>query len=207
MTEAVARPEHKRGLALLAALLRRPAHNLGRGLPWLRSRLALRRCTAVGPWARVWGQVRVENAGDIVLGPRVQIRAVPWATELVALPGGRLEIGDGTFINGGVSLCAGELVRIGSRCQIGPRAMVFDCDFHVAGDPLRRPRPSPVLIEDLVWIGAGAMVLKGVRVGSRATIAAGSVVTRDVPPGAVVGGVPARVIAGVREVGESWPCG
>jgi maltose O-acetyltransferase len=194
MTDTTIEAHHKRGLTLLAELLRHPLHNLGRGLPWLRGRLALRRCTSLGAWPRVWGSVRLANAGAIVVGDRVQVRAVPWATELVALPGGRLEIGDGTFINGGVSICAGELVRIGSRCQIGPRAMVFDNDFHVAGDPLRRSRPRPTVLEDLVWVGAGAMVLKGVRVGRAATIAAGSVVTRDVPAGAVVGGVPARVI-------------
>jgi acetyltransferase-like isoleucine patch superfamily enzyme len=138
----------------------------------------------------------VLNLGDIVVGDRVQIRAVPWATELVSLPGGRLEIGDGTFINSGVSLCAGDLVRIGSRCQIGPRVMIVDNDFHVPGDPLSRPESRPVVLEDLVWLGAGAMVLKGVHIGRAATVAAGSVVTKDVPAGAVVGGVPAKLIRG-----------
>ena len=202
MTEGAIEAHHKRGLPLLGAVLRHPLRSAGRGLPWLRARLALRRCTSVGAWPRVWGHLRVANEGVMVLGERVQVRAVPWATELVSLPGGRLEIGDGTFINGGVSICAGELVRIGRRCQIGPRAMVFDNDFHVAGDPLRRSRPSPTVLEDLVWVGAGAMVLKGVRVGRAATVAAGSVVTRDVPAGAVVGGVPAKVIRDAAPVGE-----
>jgi len=194
MTDVLTRPEHKRGGELAVALLRRPFHNLFRGLPWLRARILLRRCDAVGRWTRVWGSVRVQNGGTITLGERVQLRAVPWATELAALPGGRLEIGAGTFVNAGVSLCAGELVRIGSRCQIGPRVMIVDNDFHIAGDPLRRSRPRPVVLDDLVWVGAGAMVLKGVHVGRGATIAAGSVVTKDVPTGAVVAGVPARVI-------------
>lgn len=194
MTDVLTRPDHKRGGQLARALLRRPFHNVFRGLPWLRARLQLRSCDAVGAWTRVWGSVRVQNGGTITLGERVQLRALPWATELAALPGGRLEIGGGTFINAGASLCAAELVRIGSRCQIGPRAMIVDNDFHVAGDPLRRSRPRPVVLEDLVWVGAGAMVLKGVHVGRGATIAAGSVVTKDVPPAAVVAGVPARVI-------------
>lgn len=195
---APALSHQKSGVQLARAVIQRPLHNLLRGLPWLRARLALRRCTAVGAWPRLWGRLRLENQGEIVIGDRVQIRAVPWATELVSLPGGRLEIGEGTFVNAGVSLCAGALVRVGARCQIGPRVMVVDNDFHLPGDPLTRPRSEPVVLEDLVWVGAGAMILKGVRVGRGATIAAGSVVTRDVPPGAVVGGVPARLIGGVE---------
>jgi maltose O-acetyltransferase len=180
------------------AALRHPLDSLERGIPWIRAMVALRRCTSVGRLPRVWGRVRVENMGEIVIGERVQIRAVPWVSELVSLPGGRLEIGDGTFINAAVSICAGELVRIGSRCQIGPRVMIVDNDFHVPGDPLTRPESRPVVLEDLVWLGAGVMVLKGVKIGRAATVAAGSVVTRDVPPGAVVGGVPARPIGDRR---------
>ena len=192
MTElAAGRPA---GLTPVLAALRHPLDSLERGIPWIRAMVALRSCTSVGPLPRVWGRVRVENMGVIVIGERVQIRAVPWVSELVSLPGGRLEIGDGTFINAAVSICAGELVRIGSRCQIGPRVMIVDNDFHVPGDPLTRPESRPVVLEDLVWLGAGVMVLKGVHIGRAATVAAGSVVTRDVPPGAVVGGVPARPI-------------
>ena len=186
------------GFSPAIAALRHPFDSLERGIPWIRAQVALRRCTSVGPLPRVWGRVRVENMGEIVIGDRVQIRAVPWVSELVSLPGGRLEIGDGTFINAAVSICAGELVRIGSRCQIGPRVMILDNDFHVPGDPLTRPESRPVVLEDLVWLGAGVMVLKGVHIGRAATVAAGSVVTRDVPPGAVVGGVPARPIGGRR---------
>lgn len=194
MTDVLTRPDHKTGRRLLAAILRRPFRNLIRGLPCLRARIRLRACDTIGPWTRLWGPVRVQNMGTITLGERVQLRALPWAIELAALPGGRLEIGRGTFVNAGASLCAGELVRIGSRCQIGPRSMIVDTDFHVAGDALRRSRPSPVVLDDLVWVGAAAMVLKGVHVGRGATIAAGSVVTKDVPAGAMVAGVPARVI-------------
>ena len=72
--------------------------------------------------------------------------------------------------------------------------MILDTDFHVVGDANGHATPSPVVIEDLVWIGAGATILRGVHVGRGASIAAGSVVTKDVAAGAVVGGVPARVL-------------
>lgn len=196
MTAEVVSHQHRTGLSLLLAAGRRPLGSLRRALPWLRALVQLRRCSQVGSWTRVWGRVRIENLGELVIGERVQVWGVPWATELVALPGGRLEIGDGTFVNAGVSICAARSVSIGARCQIGPRAMVIDSDFHVPGDPLRRPEPRPVVLEDLVWVGAGAMVLKGVRVGRAATIAAGSVVTKDVAPGSVVAGVPARQVGG-----------
>ena len=129
-----------------------------------------------------------------MIGDRLRIRAVPWATEIAALAGGLIEIGDGVFINSGVSISACKSVTIGDNCQIGPRVLIMDNDFHVAGDPLQQPQSKPIVLEDHVWIGAGAIVLKGVRIGRRASIGAGSVVTRDVPADAVVAGAPARPI-------------
>lgn len=134
----------------------------------------------------------MENLGRIEIGDRLRIRAVPWATELVALPGGHLQIGSGVFINTGVSVCAGDSVVIGDGCQIGPRVLIMDNDFHVAGDPLQRPPSEPIVLERSVWVGAGAIILKGVHIGAGASIGAGAVVTHDVAAGAVVGGVPAR---------------
>ncbi|WP_281421535.1 DapH/DapD/GlmU-related protein [Thermus brevis] len=71
-----------------------------------------------------------------------------------------------------------------------------------AGEPLGvtdRPLPPPV-IGDGVWIGAHAIILRGVRIGDRAVIAAGAVVTKDVPPGEIWGGVPARRIGVYKDI-------
>lgn len=182
--------------ALLRALVARPRRYVPDAMAWLSAVAQLRGCTSVGIRPRVWGRVRLENEGRIVIGDRVRIRAVPWATELAALGGGSVLIGDGVFINSGVSISACKSVTIGDNCQIGPRVLIMDNDFHVAGDPLRQPKSGPVVIEDHVWIGAGAIVLKGVRIGRRASIGAGSVVTRDVAADAVVAGAPARPIHG-----------
>jgi acetyltransferase-like isoleucine patch superfamily enzyme len=178
---------------LARRVLERPGGSVRDLVAWLNALRVLRRCE-VGPLPRIWGSVRVENHGRIAIGPRLRIRAVPWATELVANQGGLLEIGESTFINGGVSISASHHVHIGSRCQIGPGVLIMDNDFHVAGDPSNHPPSRPIHIGDGVWIGAKAIVLKGVTIGDAATIAAASVVTSNVPAGSVVAGVPARVI-------------
>ncbi len=126
---------------------------------------------------------------------------------------GRVQIGDYCYFTNAVLLCELEL-RIGSFVVIGWNATIADTDFHplapaeriadaIACSPLGqgRPRPQvprrPVIIEDDVWIGPNAAILKGVRVGAGAFIEAGSLVTRDVPPRARILGNPAQVVGEV----------
>ena len=179
---------------IVQRLLRHPLSGSRDALAWLNGRFQLRRCSSVGARPRVWGSVRVDNRGTISIGPRIRIRAVPWACEIAAGDGALLEIGESTFINAGVSISASRHVRIGDACEIGPGVLIMDNDFHRAGDLTLRPPSRPVRIGNRVWIGARAIVLKGVTVGDDAIIAAGSVVTSDVPAHSVVGGVPAHVI-------------
>jgi acetyltransferase-like isoleucine patch superfamily enzyme len=104
-------------------------------------------------------------------------------------PRGRLEIGNGTYLNRNTLVHASKLVQIGADCQVSWDVIIMDTDMHpVAGGASR----EPVYIEDGVWIGCRAIVLKGVRIGRGAIIAAGTVVTHDVPPYTVFAGVPAR---------------
>ncbi len=122
---------------------------------------------------------------------------------------GRMVIGDYCYFTNAVLLCELE-VRFGNYVVIGWNTTVCDTDFHplapaeriadaIACSPLGkgRPRPvilkRPVIIEDDVWIGPNATILKGVRIGAGAWIEPGSLVTRDVPPGARVMGNPAQV--------------
>lgn len=111
-----------------------------------------------------------------------------------------MEIGDDCGFSG-TTICAAKLVRIGNRCLFGADAMVFDTDFHNhAPEGRRYAKPDwdaisrEVVIGDDVFIGARAIVCKGVTIGDGAIIAAGSVVVSDVPPKAVAGGNPARVL-------------
>ena len=84
-------------------------------------------------------------------------------------------------------------IRIGSNVRIAPNVRM-----HAAGhDPDHAgfaDTGADIVVEDDCWIGAGALVLQGVRIGRGAVVAAGSVVNRDVPPNSIVGGVPARVL-------------
>jgi acetyltransferase-like isoleucine patch superfamily enzyme len=127
---------------------------------------------------------------------------------------GVITTGDHCYFTNAVLLCELEL-HFGNYVVIGWNATIADSDFHpispalrvadaVACSPLGRhmTRPEiakrPVMIEDDVWIGPNATILKGVRIGSGAWIEAGALVTRDVPRGARVAGNPAKIV----EVGE-----
>jgi acetyltransferase-like isoleucine patch superfamily enzyme len=111
--------------------------------------------------------------------------------------GATIEIGDGTFVNHRTELVAHASVRLGRDCLLAWDVLLLDSDSHsVDGGP----RSAPVTIGDRVWVGCRATVLKGVTIGDGAVVAACSVVTSDVPAGALVAGNPARV---VRE-GVTW---
>ena len=151
-----------------------------------------RRCSERGKWIRVWGALQIE--GDVRLGERVRIRATHVPVELAAGPGAVIEIGERCYINSGVSIGAQQRVTIGKNCAIGNYSLIMDSDFHNTCDHTKPGVAAPVVLEDDVWLGARVTVLKGVRIGRGAVVAAGAVVTRDVPPCALVAGVPARVI-------------
>ena len=136
------------------------------------------------PWPRVenhGGTITLGNCG-LFCGVRFEC----W-------PGAVIRIGDGTYLNRGAEIVAGRSVTIGRDCKIARDVIIMDTDQHALPDV--GLLIEPVEIGDRVWIGARAIVLKGVRVGDGSVIAAGAVVTRDVPPNAIVAGVPARVIA------------
>jgi acetyltransferase-like isoleucine patch superfamily enzyme len=175
-------------------VLRHPARFVRLGWKFLLSRWKARNCTAVGPWILTDGRLIVNNGGSIILGEHLRIRATHVPVELASLPGGKLEIGDRCFINSGVSICAQESVKIGENCAIGNYTLIMDTDFHRIGDLTQPAIASPIVIEDDVWLGAQVTILKGVHIGRGAVVAAGAVVTKDVPPFTLVGGVPAKII-------------
>jgi acetyltransferase-like isoleucine patch superfamily enzyme len=123
---------------------------------------------------------------------------------------GVVEIGDKTVIGQECTISAYQRVRIGAECVIADRAMFIDFDHGVV--EVERPiRVQGIYKRDIevgsnVWIGYGACVLRGVRVGDNSIVGTNAVVTKDVPANAVVGGIPARIIR-MRDAPEQlrWP--
>lgn len=118
-------------------------------------------------------------------------------------PTARISIGDDCGLSG-TTICAAVDVTVGARCLFGADVLVFDTDFHNHAPQNRRfaapdwPAISKrVVIGDDVFIGTRAIVQKGVTIGHGAIVAAGSVVTRDVPPGTIVAGNPAKVVKAI----------
>jgi len=107
-----------------------------------------------------------------------------------------IELGHGVYLNAGCTILDTAPVRIGARTMLGPGVQIY-CAEH-AKDPEMRFKgleiARPVTIGEDVWIGGGAIILAGVKIGARAIVGAGSVVTRDVPDDAVVVGNPARAM-------------
>jgi maltose O-acetyltransferase len=129
-----------------------------------------------------------------VIGERVRISSTTVPVELAAVDGGRIEIGDRTFLNYGVSISAHQLVRIGQRCLLGAYVMILDNNWHDIIDRTRTPPSQPVVLEDNVWLGNRVIVLPGVTIGHDAVVGAGAVVVKDIPPRSVAVGNPARVV-------------
>jgi maltose O-acetyltransferase len=162
--------------------------------PALNARWHLRSATSCGRRITLVGTPKVVNQGTMTFGERVRLDSTVAKLEMVVLPGGHLEVGNNVFVNYGSSLVSSKHVKIGDDVLIGTHVMVMDCDFHRVEDKSWDTSGEPIVLEDRVWLGNRSMVLKGVTVGHDAVVAAGSVVTRDVPPRTVVAGVPAKVV-------------
>ena len=113
--------------------------------------------------------------------------------------GRNITLGQHVFINSGCRFQDQGGIRIGDDSLIGHNTVLATLDHDI--NPVRRAdmHPAPITIGRNVWIGANATVLKGVTIGEDAVVAAGSVVTADVPEGAVVVGSPARVVRYARD--------
>ncbi|WGE82214.1 sugar O-acetyltransferase [Actinobacillus equuli subsp. haemolyticus] len=108
--------------------------------------------------------------------------------------GAHIRIGKRVFINTGVMLTDLGGITLEDDVLIGPRVNIITVDHPIAPAERRGVIVKPVVIKKNVWIGAGATILAGVTVGENAIVAAGAVVTKDVPANTIVGGVPAKIL-------------
>jgi len=111
--------------------------------------------------------------------------------------GARISVGSGTTISNNTQVFSVQSVTIGAHCLIGDAVLIMDSDFHDLTAEGRHSLPAAtaaVVLEDNVFIGSRAIILKGVTIGKDSVIGAGSVVVRSIPPGVIAAGNPAKVI-------------
>ena len=157
------------------------------------ARFYLHRCTRIGKMVSVNGRPTIENLGVMVLSDEVRVWSAVVRVQLYTGVKGRLTVGRNSRLNG-VHIDARERIDIGANVRIAPYSIILDSDFHDIKDHFSEGPSAPVIIEDDVWIATRCTILKGVTIGRGAVVAAGAVVTKDVPPYTIVAGVPAKVI-------------
>jgi acetyltransferase-like isoleucine patch superfamily enzyme len=134
----------------------------------------------------------VEDGGRCTVNGNFKIASGAW---VVVAPGGHLDLKGGIGINMKSTLSCFERITIGVDAHIGPEVLIRDSDSHSTGEG--RTPSQPITIGDHVLIATRAMILKGVTIGDGAVVAAGSIVTKDVEPGTLVAGSPARFVRAV----------
>lgn len=141
---------------------------------------------------------KIINSGGTVTAENCQFYS---GVRMEIGPEASIHIGNGTYINRNTLIVSEERVTIGRDCKISWDVIIMDTDQH----PLNSSATVklPVTIEDKAWIGCRCTVLKGVTIGEGAIIAAGSVVTKDVPSYSIYGGVPARHLGDVTAPAEA----
>jgi acetyltransferase-like isoleucine patch superfamily enzyme len=167
-------------------------------------------------WRYLWRRLltpagrRWRSDGPFFLGRRLELKVEPrgvirfgrfvWIGDgtKIRCHEGIVEIGDKTVMGQECTISAYQRVRIGDECVIADRAMFIDFDHGMVEveRPIRRQGiyKRDVEVGNNVWIGYGACILRGVSVGDNSVIGTNSVVTKDIPANAVVGGIPARII-------------
>jgi maltose O-acetyltransferase len=154
----------------------------------------------VGKRLSVQGKLTIRGPGTVVFGDDVIVGS--HVTPFTYARDARIVVGDRTFLNGTRFGCGAE-IRIGADADVGD-ARIRDTDHHVLSrrrrtDHTLKPEIRRVVIEDNVWVGGGSAILKGVTVGRDSVIGFAAVVTKDVPPGRIWGGNPARDIGPVPD--------
>jgi acetyltransferase-like isoleucine patch superfamily enzyme len=135
-------------------------------------------------------RIRIGRHVHIAAEPGREVTLVVWPTD--GGPG-EIEVGDYTILLPGVRISSASSIRIGANSMLASGSHLSDADWHDIYDRTSAPGgTAPIVLEENVWIGNNAIVLKGVTIGRNSIVGAGAVVTRDVPPNTVVAGNPAQ---------------
>ena len=170
-------------------LLRYRCTSLGRGV------------TVEGAIPQVYGDGKIYIGSDSVIGSKnTWLVGFAWGGDAELIIGDRVSIGYQT------TLSVATRLTIGSDTIMAPNVQIFDNPSHplsparrLRHEALRLDECAPVTIGSNVWVGANSMIMRGVTIGDNSVIAAGAIVTRDVPPNTLVGGNPAKPI---KEIGD-----
>lgn len=150
--------------------------------------------TIMKPWyVSISGpNIEIGQCATIIGEPSERVKIAVWGKE----PGeGRIKIGDYVLISPGTRISAAAEIIIGDSVMMANGVYITDADWHGIYDRSKRADAvTPVHIEDNVWLGDGCRVLKGVTIGENSVVAAGAVVSKDVPANVVVAGNPAKVV-------------
>ncbi len=206
----------KLGTAFLRGLYHRCFMGEARGLIFIGRRVKLRNRKHIHAGRNFIAEDDCEIQGlsregirfgdDVTVGSYAQIRPSGYYGREI---GRGLTLGDRSNIGPFAYIGASGKIEIGSDVMMGPRVSLF-AENHRFDDPNRTMKSQGceargITIEDDVWLGSGSIILDGVRVGRGSIVAAGSVVTRDVPPYTIVGGNPARVLKHRKPEAELTP--
>lgn len=147
------------------------------------------------------------GCGHVVIGDNVKFisygdQSFNSRCKIMVEKNGKLSIGNNSGFNGVLIYCQSS-ISIGNNVKIGGGSRIFDTDHHPLDWKVRRlgnkgTKSRPIIIGDDVFVGAGCFILKGVTIGERSIIAAGSVVTKNIPCGEIWGGNPAIFIKKIQ---------
>jgi len=146
------------------------------------------------PWnLKVHGTaIRMGRCVHVITAPDRKVRLTTWTHDGGT---GAIEIGDYCLICPGVRMDSASRICIGANTMIAAGVYLTDADWHDIYDRTQIiGRHGDIVLEDNVWVGDGAIVCKGVRIGANSIIGAGSVVTRDIPANVIAAGNPAAVV-------------
>lgn len=199
-------------IAILGKLLNIPALVRMRFYPMLNRALLKKKGAVLGRNVQIPGKLNLVISGnnDIGIGDNFYFSSGNGVNPIASNLQGAIYLENGASLkignNVGMSstrLWIHESARIGNNVKIGGCVLITDTDAHPMDYVARRSsnegtKSAPVVIEDDVWIGAHCIILKGVTIGARSVIGAGSVVTKSIPADCVAAGNPCRVIKNLK---------